>query len=80
MGRLHEDGSMKKKNILDFASLATLIVTLVMFVTAAYVHGASQELLLEAGVFLVSVKLVLSGRKVEILIEELREEIRALKK
>ncbi len=44
---------------LDPASLVVIALTLVLFVTAIFVKGLGHDLLLEAGVFLVSVKLIL---------------------
>lgn len=51
MSRFHEH--------LDPASWAVLSITLALFVTALFVKGLGHDLLLEAGVFLVSVKLIL---------------------
>ncbi len=44
---------------LDTASIVTLVITLVLFVFAVFTKGWTHDLLLEAGVFLVSVKLML---------------------
>jgi len=51
------------KNHLDNASAATLAATLILFVLALFLKGISHDLLLEAGVFLVSVKLVIGAHK-----------------
>jgi hypothetical protein len=48
---------------LDRASWIVIFVTLVLFVTAVFVKGFGHDLLLEAGVFLVSVKLILMSYK-----------------
>lgn len=48
---------------LDTASLLTIILTCALFVAALFVKGWTHDLLLEAGVFLVSVKLILAGYK-----------------
>ena len=48
---------------LDTGSLLVMAVTLVLFVVALYTKGFSHDLLLEAGVFLVSVKLMLMAYK-----------------
>jgi hypothetical protein len=45
----------------DQASLLVILATLALFVAALIVKGITQELFLEAGVFLVSVKLILMG-------------------
>ena len=39
-------------------SLAVITITLILFVTALFVKGFTHDLLLEAAVFLVSVKLI----------------------
>jgi hypothetical protein len=43
----------------DGWSLLVILVTLILFVTALFAKGLTHDLLLEAGVFLVSVKLIL---------------------
>jgi hypothetical protein len=48
---------------LDSASGITIAATLVLFGVALFTKGLSHDLLLEAGVFLVSAKLVLAGYK-----------------
>ena len=51
------------KRHIDFASAVTLIITIVLFAAAIFEKGMTHDLLLEAGVFLVSVKLVLASVK-----------------
>ena len=46
---------------LDAASVLTIIVTFLLFGMALVATGFTHDLLLEAGVFLVSVKLILAG-------------------
>ncbi|MFO1518692.1 MAG: hypothetical protein U1F57_03360 [bacterium] len=48
---------MKKRSY--FGSVLIITVTLVLFAIALYTKGFTHDLLLEAGVFLVSVKLIL---------------------
>jgi hypothetical protein len=48
---------------LDTASALTITATLLLFGIALFTKGLTHDLLLEAGVFLVSVKLVLGGYK-----------------
>ena len=50
-------------NHLDRTSWIVIVVTLMLFVTAVFVKGLGHDLLLEAGVFLVSVKLILMSYK-----------------
>jgi hypothetical protein len=69
---------MPTRRLLDLGSNLTLVVTLVLFAVALFVTGLSHDLLLEAGVFLVSVKLVIAGRKQELVAEEMRAELREI--
>ena len=48
---------------LDLGTQLTLAVTLVLFVIALFEKGFTHDLLLEAGVFLVSLKLVIMSYK-----------------
>ena len=68
----------------DLGSLAVIVITLVLFVLALFTKGFTHDLLLEAGVFLVSVKLILMAYKnsvtSKVLLNELQEIKKALKK
>jgi len=46
-----------KKNF-DIGSMVVIIVTFVLFVLALFTKGLTHDLLLESGVFLISVKLI----------------------
>ena len=54
---------MEFKRPLGLTSLVVIILTFVLFVVALFVKGWTKELLLEIGVFLVSVKLILMNLK-----------------
>ena len=67
---------------LGYGSLIVIVVTVVLFVLALFVKGATHDLFVEAGVFLVSVKLIiasqrsyLQGRSIERKIDELAARI-----
>jgi ABC-type transport system involved in multi-copper enzyme maturation permease subunit len=51
------------KKYVDLGTLAVIAVTMVLFVLAVLLKGVGKELLLEAGVFLVSIKLILMSYK-----------------
>ena len=53
--------SDRRQQRLDLASLVTIAVTVVLFAIAAFEKGLTHDLLLEAGVLLVSIKLVLAN-------------------
>ncbi len=65
--------------LLDTGNRLTIAVTFVLFVVALFVKGLTHDLLLEAGVFLVSVKLILLARKHELETEKLLRKIDELK-
>jgi hypothetical protein len=48
---------------LDIGSRLVIVVTFVLFVAALFIKGLGHDLLLEGGVFLVSVKLILMAYK-----------------
>jgi hypothetical protein len=47
----------------DIGSLVVIAMTLVLFMVALFTKGFTHDLLLEAGVFLVSVKLIIMAHK-----------------
>ena len=69
---------MVKKH-LDLGSIIVIIITLVLFITALFVKGFTHDLLLEAGVFLVSVKVIMMAHKISVHSNEIMREIKALK-
>ncbi len=54
---------METKKYLDIGSLVVIIITLILFVVALFTKGLTHEILLEAGIFLVSVKLIIMAYK-----------------
>jgi len=66
---------IKRKAQLDIASFGTLLLTVILFVVALFEKGLTHELLLEAGVFLISVKLVLGAQKTHLETQEMKEKL-----
>jgi hypothetical protein len=64
----------------DTGSLIIIIITFVLFVAALFVKGFTHDLLLEAGVFLVSIKLILMAYKNSILSKEISKDLQDIKK
>jgi hypothetical protein len=60
---------------LDIVSHVVIVITFVLFVAALFVKGFGHGLLLEAGVFLVSVKLIMMAHKNSILAKDLSERL-----
>jgi hypothetical protein len=62
----------------DTGSLVVIVVTFVLFVLALFFTGFTHALLLEAGVFLVSVKLILMAYKANVSSEMIKRELREI--
>jgi hypothetical protein len=56
-------------------SAVVIVVTLGLFVVALFLKGLTHDLLIEAGVFLVSVKLIVMGYKQAVASERLHHEL-----
>lgn len=67
------------KKHLDLASIIILLITLLLFIAALFVKGFTHDLLLEAGVFLVSVKVIMMAYKISVHANEIIREIREIK-
>lgn len=59
----------------DTASLVIMLITLVLFIAALYFTGFTHDLLLESGVFLVSVKLILMSYKNKVASDKILKEL-----
>ena len=57
------------------ASILVIILTFVLFVIALFAKGLTQDMLLEAGVFLVSVKLIITSSQNAIVAEAVRAKL-----
>ena len=55
----------------DIVSQLVILTTFVLFVVALFIKGFGHGLLLEAGVFLISVKLIMMAQKNSILAKDL---------
>lgn len=63
----------------DVGALIVIIVTFVLFLVALFTKGFTHDFLLEAGVFLVSVKLIMMSYQNSLYIESLAKELKAIK-
>lgn len=68
------------KDHFDIGSLIVITVTFVLFFAALFTKGLTHDLLLEAGVFLISVKLIIMAYKSSITTKALLKELREIKK
>ncbi len=63
----------------DVGSTIVIIVTFLLFILALFAKGFTQDLLLEAGVFLVSVKLILMAYNNSVYIKSIENELKNIK-
>ena len=64
----------------DVGTLSVIAITLFLFVWALFAKGFTHDLLLEAGVFLISVKLIMMAYKNNVTTKILLEELQDIKK
>jgi hypothetical protein len=69
-----QDAHEHKKRV-DTASVVILGITVILFLMALYEKGLTHDILLEAGVFLVSVKLVLASVKTDLANQSIEEKL-----
>ena len=60
-------------------SLIIIVITFILFAIALFTKGFTHDLLLEAGVFLVSIKLIVMGYKNSVATKEIASELRDIK-
>ena len=72
--------AMSSTKYIDAASAATVVITLVLFIVAVFLKGFTHDLLLEAGVFLVSVKLILMAQKNSVAAAKLDQRLERMEK
>jgi len=68
------------KDRLDIGSMAVIVITFVLFLLSLFVKGFSHDILLDAGVFAVSVKLILMSFRNNLHIKELNQRLDEIRK
>ena len=63
----------------DIGSIIVIAITFILFVMALFFTGFTHDLLLEAGVFLVSVKLIMLAYKSSVTSEDIHRELEEIK-
>jgi len=66
------------KKYFDFGSISVISITFLLFVIALFTQGITHDLLLEAGVLLVSIKLILMAYKTAVFYENIIQELKKL--
>lgn len=63
----------------DIPTIIVIVTTFVLFTIALFVKGLTHDILLEAGVFLVSVKLILMSYKSSLTNQKMMDELHEIK-
>jgi cobalamin biosynthesis protein CobD/CbiB len=63
----------------DNGTILVIIVTGLLFIVALFVKGFTHDLLLEAGVLMVSIKLIMMAYRNNLNYDELKKELREIK-
>ena len=63
----------------DIGSIVIILITFVFFVLALFFTGLTHDILLEAGVFLVSVKLIMMAYKASVSAKKIESELKEIK-
>lgn len=63
----------------DLSSIVVIAITFVLFVMALFFTGFTHDVLLEAGVFLVSVKLIIMAYNASVISEDIHRELEEIK-
>ena len=64
----------------DTPSLIVIVVTFILFTVALFVKGFTHDLLLEAGVLLVSIKLIMLGYKNSVDGKKIKRDLEEIKR
>ena len=67
-----------KRKLLDSGSTVVAVVTLGLFVGALFIKGLTHDLFLEAGVFLVSIKLILLAHRNSLVMDRMEAKLDSL--
>jgi hypothetical protein len=75
---MRRDKDINMKKYLDRGSLLVAAITLGLFIAALFTKGLSHDLFLEAGVFLVSVKLIIMAYRNSVSVDSLDRKLDAI--
>ena len=71
---------LKIRGYLDAGSTVVILITFTLFFISLFLKGLTHDILLESGVFLVSVKLIIMSYKNNLYITELNKQLEEIKK
>ena len=67
------------KKYFDAGSITVITITFLLFAFALFTQGITHDILLEAGILLISVKLIMMAYKTAVFYENILEELKKIK-
>ena len=67
------------KRYFDTGSVAVISITFLLFVVALFTQGLTHDILLEAGVLLISIKLIMMAYKTAVFYENILKELKNIR-
>ena len=71
---------LKLRERLDMGSMVIIFITFTLFVVSLFQKGLSHEILLDTGIFLVSVKLIIMSFRNNLYIKDLNRQLEEIKR
>ena len=71
---------LKLRKRLDMGSMAIIFITFTLFVVSLFQKGLTHEILIDTGIFLVSVKLIVMSFRNNLYMKDLNQQLEEIKK
>ena len=71
---------LKLRERLDMGSMAIIFITFTLFVVSLFQKGLTHEILIDTGIFLVSVKLIVMSFRNNLYMKDLNQQLEEIKK
>ena len=71
---------LKLRERLDMGSMAVIVITFTLFVVSLFQKGLTHEILVDTGIFLVSVKLIVMSFKNNLYMKDLNQQLEEIKR
>ena len=71
---------LKLRERLDMGSMAVIVITFTLFVVSLFQKGLTHEILVDTGIFLVSVKLIVMSFKNNLYMKDLNQQLEEIRK
>ncbi|MBN2632430.1 MAG: hypothetical protein JXR66_02665 [Bacteroidales bacterium] len=66
------------KRFFDTGTMVVVLITLILFILALFTKGLTHDILLESGVFLISVKLIMMAYKTNLFYNDISENLKKI--